>query len=319
MKRIAFFIPFRGCTRRCIYCNQAVITGNSEDSPLSPESVSQVLRQQKEPVELCFFGGSFGRLDRALISAYLETIRDAPKGSMITFSSYPGDFSDEHGEWLIKELSMYPIGTIELGVPSLDPHVLEVCKRYDSPESIMKNISLLRESGFHIGVQMMIGLPGQSHLSSICDIKSLGELITDHSKPWHLRIYPCLVLKGTELSVLYEQGKFTPLSLEEAIRQSAALLFQAEKLGFAAIRIGLLNSESLRDAIIAGPFHPAFGELVLSEKLALRLAEEAPTGPWRVDARQKSLLTGHGKRGILRLSDLTSLPYKTIANRINYQ
>ena len=319
MKRIEFFIPFRGCTRRCIYCNQAVITGSSEESTLSPESVSQTLRQQKEPIELCFFGGSFGRLDRTLISSYLKTIRSAPHGSRITFSSYPGDFGGENGVWLIKELSMYPIGTVELGVPSLDPHVLGVCRRDDSPESVIKNIALLRDCGFHIGVQMMIGLPGQSHASSLCDIKALAALIKDRSKPWHLRIYPCLVLKGTELAALYELGEFTPLSLEAAVQQSAALLLPAEKLGFAAIRIGLLNSDSLRDAIIAGPFHPAFGELVLSEKLILRLAEESPAGPWTVETKLRSHLTGHKKRGILRLADLTALSPETVENRINYQ
>ena len=319
MKRIAFFIPFRGCTRRCIYCDQAAITGSREDDTLSPEAVSGVLSQQREAVELCFFGGSFGRLDRETLLSYLETIHHAPRGSVITFSSYPGDFDGERGKWLIQELSKHPIGTIELGIPSLDPAVLEACGRDDSTDNILKNIVTLRGAGFHIGVQMMIGLPKQSWASSLADIETVGSLIAGREEPWHLRIYPCLVLRSTALAAMYERGEFVPLSLEEAIRLSALLLIRAEEAGFKAIRVGLLNSNSLRESIIAGPFHPSFGELVLSEKLALKMASEAPKGPWAISAKTKSHLTGHGKRGLLRLAELTSLEVETVCKMTNYQ
>ena len=319
MKRIAFFIPFQGCSRRCIYCNQAAITGSRESDIVLPERIAQTLSEQREPVELCFFGGSFGRQERSVISAQLKTIQSAPPGSRITFSSYPGDFGGEGGEWLLRELSHYPIGTIELGVPSLDPHVLKVCRRDDNSDSIIDSIRLIRDRGFHIGVQVMIGLPGQSEASAISDIDALGSLIYEGSEPWHLRIYPCLVLKGTDLAELYSSGQFKPLSVEEAAKQSGALLLRAEKLGFQAIRVGLLNSESLRSSVIAGPFHPSFGELALSEKLVLELAERAPTGPWSVQPKSVSLLTGHKNRGFKRLAELTSLPVETIIDRVNYQ
>jgi hypothetical protein len=86
----------------------------------------------------------------------------------------------------------------------------------------------------------------------------------------------------------------------------------AERAGFCAIRVGLLESRSLREAVVTGPHHPAFGELALSEKLALKLTADKPSGPWEIGANRISQLTGHGRRGLARLSQLTGRTEETI-------
>jgi len=312
MKRIAFFIPFQGCGRRCVYCDQSAITGAGGDLP--PDVVSSCLASQRAPVELCFFGGSFARLERKLMVSYLDTVRRAPPGSAVTFSSYPGDFAGEAGGRLLNELKKYPIGVIELGVPSLDPKVLRACGRDDDPEMIKKAIAAVRDSGFRIGAQIMTGLPRQTFESARSGVESLAAIMNTAggNGGWDLRIYPCLVLRGTELAEMYKRGEFSPLSLEEAVRGAGELLRDAERAGFRAIRVGLLESSSLREAVVAGPYHPAFGELALSEKLALQLALENPSGPWEIGAKRISQLTGHGRRGINRLSELTGIPSEKI-------
>ncbi|MDR3322046.1 MAG: radical SAM protein [Synergistaceae bacterium] len=317
MRRLAFFIPFQGCTRRCVYCDQAAITGSGVPRPGDVALCVAQYSQGNLPIELCFFGGSFARLDPSLMESYLLAIRGAPDGSAVTFSSYPGDFEGARGAALAKFLGKYPIGTIELGVPSLDPKVLAACGRDDDADGVKKIIVNLARAGFHLGVQTMIGLPEQSLQSARCDMEALAALIgaSGARDVWDLRIYPCLILRGTALEGMYRRGEYSPLRVEDAVRQAGQLLVSAERAGFRAIRVGLLDSDSLRKAVIAGPYHPSFGELALSEKLALQLAEK-PDGPWEVDERHVSHLTGHGRRGLRRLSELTGMSEENVRERL---
>jgi histone acetyltransferase (RNA polymerase elongator complex component) len=309
MKRVAFFIPFQGCGRRCVYCDQQAISGTSSGT-LTPEAVKSCMARQVSPVELCFFGGSFAKIEPGLMESYIEAVGLAPEGSRVTFSSYPGDFEGEQGEFIIETLKKYPIGTIELGVPSLDPLVLRRCKRDDDPGKIKKSIALLRDSAFHLGIQTMTGLPGQTFRSAVRDVETIASLMNSAAhEMWDLRIYPCLVLRGTELESLYRRGEYVPLDLEEAIREAGQILAVSCRLGFNAIRVGLLESASLRESVVAGPHHPAFGELALSEKLAIELA--AQKGPWEIGSSKISQLTGHGSRGIRRLAELSGITCET--------
>ncbi|MDR1481924.1 MAG: radical SAM protein [Synergistaceae bacterium] len=307
MKREAFFIPFGGCARRCVYCDQNAITADAAGGAFpGPEAVAARMKSMLVPVELCYFGGSFAKQSHDMIVGCLDAVRSAPAGSTVTFSSYPGDFYGPSGDELISLLREYPIGTIELGVPSLDEDVLAVCGRPDEPENIKRVLVKLRDAGFHLGAQIMTGLPGQTVESSKADIENIGALIGD-SGPWDLRIYPCLVLRGTELEVMYRAGAYKPLGLDCAVRWVGTLLRGARRAGFKVIRVGLQESASLRESVVAGPWHPAFGELAFSEAAALDLAGENPAGPWHIDHKKISHLTGHGMKGILRLSSLTGI------------
>jgi histone acetyltransferase (RNA polymerase elongator complex component) len=311
---MAYFIPFQGCARRCVYCDQRVITRDASGGALSPDDVRRDLSGLGSAAEICFFGGSFARLERGAMLEYLDAVRSAPEGSLVTFSSYPGDFGGSEGADLAGVLRGYPIGTIELGVPSLDPRVLALCGRDDDPDGIKKAITLLRGEGFHIGVQVMIGLPGQTFESSMRDVGELGRLMSGES--WDFRLYPCLVIRGTELEGMSVRGEYVPLSLDDAVAQSGAIIREAESLGFDVIRVGLQDSASLKDSVAGGPYHPAFGELALSEKLALDLFGENPRGPWRIESSKISQLRGHGARGAKRLAELASMPPDTVLSLI---
>jgi histone acetyltransferase (RNA polymerase elongator complex component) len=309
MKRVAYFLPFQGCTRRCVYCDQRAIAGVGE--VVTPEEIERALRAEPDPVELCFFGGSFAKLPRDRMAGYLGAVRAAPVGSVVTFSSYPGDFEGERGSALIETLARYPIGTIELGVPSLDPAVLRACARDDDPAAILRSAASLRDAGFHLGVQLMTGLPGQSDDSSFRDVDAIAALMPQGGA-WHLRVYPCLVLRGTELEVRFWDGNYEPQPLDEAVRCVGALLLRARERGFVPIRAGLQDSGSLRASVVAGPYHPAFGELALSETMALSLVADAPNGPWRVPKHKMSQITGHGGRGLRRIAELSGLPVECV-------
>jgi histone acetyltransferase (RNA polymerase elongator complex component) len=247
--------------------------------------------------------------------AFMDAALRAPEGSAVTFSSYPGDFDGEAGLETIRVLKDYPIATIELGIPTLDPVVLKTCRRESDPETVTRAVARVRDNGFHVGVQMMIGLPRQTTESVIRDVKTVASMMPDQGA-WHFRLYPCLVLRGTELEDMYKRGEYEPLSLEDGIRAGGAVIYEAERIGFTVIRIGLLESESLKKSATAGPHHPAFGELVMSEKRALSLIAENPDGPWKIERRSLSQITGHGGRGLRRLAEMSSISEREARNRL---
>lgn len=312
MKKLPFFLPFAGCRGRCVYCDQSTITG-VKDIP-SPEDISAALKRLDTPREVCFFGGSFCRFGYEKLKGYLDAvIRYAPTGSRIRFSTYPGDLADPLLRALIKK---YPIACIELGIPSLDPEVLALCKREADPKAILNDIEVLADASLPLGVQMMIGLPGQDEKSSIKDLETLAMLKGPLS--WDLRLYPCLVLEGTALCGMTERNLYAPLSLERAVKWGGIFLDKALSLGFNPIRIGLQESESLSLKVKSGPHHPALGEMIASESLILKLRRNRENGPWTVPDEHLSKFTGHGYFGLRRLAELSGTTVEAVSDKLSF-
>jgi histone acetyltransferase (RNA polymerase elongator complex component) len=296
MKKLPFFLPFGACKGRCAYCDQAAITGRS--APPSLFELKEIFSALSEPREICFFGGSFCRFAPETVKGYLDAVRlYAPDGSRIRFSTYPGDLDDPG---LLALAAGYPIACIEFGIPSLDPGVLLACRRDANPEQILASLEKIRDACLPIGVQAMIGLPGQTVESSLRDLRRLARV--KGPQDWDIRIYPCLVIEGTELDDRMRRGTYSPLSLKGAIEWGASVLNEALALGFRPIRIGLQETDSLNARVTGGPHHPALGELIAAEALARRLAKNSKTGPWAIPFSEISKLTGHGAFGLKRLA-----------------
>ncbi|MBR3997379.1 MAG: hypothetical protein IKI93_03445, partial [Clostridia bacterium] len=131
-------------------------------------------------------------------------------------------------------------------------------------------VKLLRESGFSVVGQMMIGLPGSSPDDEIVTAQRICELGACAA-----RIYPTVVFRNTELCSMAERGGYRPLTNEEAVLRSAAVLDVFVRNGVDCLRIGLCESENLRSdtAVYAGANHPALGEMVIGELYYRRIAE----------------------------------------------
>jgi histone acetyltransferase (RNA polymerase elongator complex component) len=108
---------------------------------------------------------------------------------------------------------------------------------------------------------MMLGLPGDTPEKSQATARALAFLGADTA-----RVYPALVIKGTALERMYIESKYAPLTLDEAVEQAVIILQIFEERGIKVIRMGLHPSEGLLsgDALVAGPFHQSFRELVLT-------------------------------------------------------
>lgn len=311
MKRLPVFLPMRNCPNRCIYCDQVTITGYS-GSP-SPEEVRVEASKNVEPLEVCFFGGSFTCQPMDLQRQYLSAAASAPAGSRIRLSTHPLCITSE----VLSLLSEYPVRSIELGVSSLDDGVLKRCNRGYSERVALEKISLIANGPGNIpGAQLMTGLPCQDENSSMKDLLLLRDL-KGHGK-MELRIYPCLVLRGTPLEGLFLSGQYIPPGVDESARWAGRMVRYATRNGFDILRVGLQETPSLMQGVVAGPHHPALGELARSFAMVLSLLEENPTGPWIADQRQRSLLAGHGCWGFRELERLSGLDPKRARDLVTW-
>lgn len=259
---IPIFIPHLGCPYDCIYCDQKKIAAQTQiptdDAIIS--TIEQYLSTipATAQVELAFFGGSFTAIPISAQEAFLRLIQpylESGRIQGIRISTRP-DCIDTDGLDLLKG---YGVKTIELGVQSLDDEVLQLSSRRYKTQDVRLSSALIKEKGFRLGIQLMVGLPGDTYER---DIKTAKETIK--LAPQMVRIYPTLVIAGTQLDKMWQAGKYRALSLEKAITvcKDMRRLFTAASIP--VIRMGLYPGEELRAAgvIKAGPFHPAFGELV---------------------------------------------------------
>ena len=262
---IPIFIPHEGCPNDCIFCNQRKISG----SACAPTEVDmmEIIRQHLNTFpsegerEIAFFGGSFTGLPLSEQEKYLQIAEGYVKQGLIQgirLSTRP-DYIDEV---VLALLSRYSVKTIELGIQSLDQEVLQKSRRYYSPERALQACCDIKERGFMLGVQMMLGLPGDTLDKSIQTAKQLIDI-----KPDMVRIYPTLVIRETGLEEEYIKGHYRPLTLEQAVLWSSQIVLMFEAAGVQVLRIGLQHSENLQPGaeVAAGPVHPAFGELVYSQ------------------------------------------------------
>lgn len=210
----------------------------------------------------------------------------------------------------------YPIACIELGIPSLDPAVLSLCKREADPGIILADIKTIMDEGLPLGVQIMIGLPGQTMENSLADIRKLAD--SKGPLSWDLRLYPCLVLESTELETMMREGKYSPLPLDQAIEWGGIVLDSALSLGFNPIRIGLQESELLASKVRGGPHHPALGEMIASEALVRKLIKNNWTGPWVVPDEHLSKFTGHGCFGLRRLAEFAGSTTDAVSEKLSF-
>lgn len=270
---IPVFIPELACPHRCVFCNQNRIT-NEHTIPKAQDIKALIKRylatipKDSSHIQIAFFGGTFTALPRNVQNEYLQVAHGFKQINIqgIRISTRP-DYIDE--ETLVN-LKSYGVQNIELGAQSMDEKVLQMSGRGHTTEQTRKASKLIVDKGFTLGLQMMIGLPGDTLEKSLATAKEIVEMGAKET-----RIYPNLVLRDTPLEKLWKQGKYQALGLKEAVNQSAILYHYFVKNEVKVLRTGLYPSEDfvLGDGFLAGPFHPQFKELVLSEIWRQQLAK----------------------------------------------
>jgi len=216
---------------------------------------------QRHPVQIAFYGGNFlGINEKYIRSLLLEAARFVKDGIVdsIRFSTRPDTINSKHLD-IIKD---FPVSTVEIGAQSLNDQVLARSRRGHTATDTENAVHLLNDHGYEVGIQIMVGLPGDDPEKLMNTAQRVVEL-----KPDIVRIYPTVVLAGSPLARWYHAGRYEPLSLREGVSLVKHLYLLFRKKNIRVIRMGLqASADFIEDSsILAGPYHPAFGHLVHSE------------------------------------------------------
>ena len=316
---IPIFVPNLGCPNDCTFCNQKKISGEqkqvtAEDVRKTVEYYLKNFKDDSKYVEIAFFGGSFTGIDKDKQIELLEAANEFIKSkqvSSIRISTRP-DYIDRK---TLKLLKKYHVKTIELGVQSSNDYILKKSKRGHTFKDVVKASKLIRFYGFTLGHQMMVGLPESTEHDEINTARDLIKL-----KPKIVRIYPVLVIKGTELAREYSKGDYTPLTVEQAVERCKETAYTIRKKNINIIRIGLQNTSEITSPeedgseVLAGPFHPAFRQLVEGAMWYDSIAEKIKN----INSKVKKIeivvnpanvndVIGHKKVNIQKLKDFYEL------------
>lgn len=313
---IPIFVPHLGCPNDCIFCNQKSISGQKEN--MTKEKAKKIIedyldsiKNEDAEVEIAFYGGSFTAIETKMQEELLEIayqfIQEG-KVESIRISTRPDCIDKE----TLKRLKKYKVKTIELGVQSANDYILKRTNRGHTFQDVKRASKMIRWNGFKLGHQMMVGLPESTRIDEINTAKALMKL-----KPKMVRIYPVLVIKNTKLEQECKEGKYQPLSLVQAVEVCKELVRMFADKKIEVIRIGLQNTEEIADPeskdseVVAGPYHPAFRQLVESalwydaivgkiKKLNVKVKEvEVTVNP--IDANH---VIGHKKENVLKLKEM---------------
>ncbi len=305
---VPFFISHQGCPHTCVFCDQRIISG-SNGALLTAEQIIERIGLWRatsgdRSLEVAFFGGTFTALPeeiQACLLAPLQPLLEVGTVGSVRISTRPDCIDADHVSWLSKK----GVRTIELGVQSMDDTVLAESGRGHTAADTLNAIRCIKSEGLTVGAQLMPGLPGDTPTSSLASLEKVLSAGADF-----LRIYPTVVLQGTELARRYAAGTFVPLSLDRGVSLCKMLLQRAMQVCVPVIRIGLQADHGLNtESVLAGCWHPALGQLVRSQlyyDLVKRFVSPGqsatvcchPARQSDVIGMKRSNLRSHAERGV---------------------
>ena len=263
---IPVFLPQAGCPHRCVFCNQTAISGSDPVFPDKERLQEEIRRflahkgKKRGKTEISFYGGNFLGLPQEKIRTCLDTAQcfiDRNGVDSLRFSTRPDTISRERLQWI----AGYPVSTIEIGVQSMVDAVLDTSRRGHTAADTRQAMARLKETSYQTGIQLMVGLPGDSPERSAYTARTVVSLAPDF-----VRIYPTLVIEKSPLANWYRAGRYRPLSLEACVSRVKELYRIFTAAGIPVIRMGLQATDGLSSGgVQAGPYHPALGHMVRSE------------------------------------------------------
>ncbi|WP_461208524.1 elongator complex protein 3 [Desulfocurvus sp. DL9XJH121] len=304
-------MPFAGCVARCTFCNQHAVTGRGPESlDVELAALAKALEEDSRVMELAFFGGTFTALPLPWMDRFLE-LAEAHRArgtvSRVRCSTRP----DALGPEVLERLRARGLDMVELGIQSFDDRALAAVRRGYGGQAAREGCLRVRGAGFALGVQLMPGLPGQDRAAFERDVETAIGL-----EPECVRLYPCMVLRDTALARDWERGAYAPWPLEQTVQAVGWALERFWAAGVAVIRVGLPAEPGLAEHVLAGPAHPALGQLARSEALFLHLRgrlealDAAPRG-LAAPQRWRSDVLGHARSMLPRYAAL-GLPEERI-------
>lgn len=311
------FVSHMGCPHQCVFCNQFKIAGAWE-----PPTFERLLRDALDwkassgvTPELAFYGGSFTAIEEKLqldLLLHAKVLKDQGFIHSIRLSTRPDALSDK----TLVRLKAYSVDTIEIGMQSLCDEVLLASGRGHDAWTAKDAVRRVKEAGFKVGGQLMVGLPGDTPQRAI---KSASALIA--LEPDFVRIYPTAVVRDTPLEALYRSGQYVPWEMDVCLDVVAEMLMLFDGAAIPVIRIGLQAEDNLSQGdVVAGLYHPALGEMVKArvyrKKMeALLRKKEKDEIVFAVGERMLSQAIGQHRANISYLEDKTGCKVSIMADK----
>ena len=273
------------------------------------ENYLENVENEETKVEIVFCGGSFTSIEEEkqeeLLNIAYEYIENKKVDSIRILAN-----ADEVNKELLKKLKRYKVKTIELETPSTNDYILKRIGEKYNLQDIKKASKMIKWNGFRLGYHMMVGLPESTRIDEVNTAKELIKL-----KPKMVRIYTTLVIKNTQLEKEYEEGKYKPLSIVQAVEicKDLVRMFADKNIDILNVGISAEDEAELNKTskIISGPCHPAFRQLVESamwydaivekiKKLNVKVKEVEVT----VNPKDSDNVIGHKKENVQKLKEL---------------
>ncbi len=284
------------CPGKCIYCPGSLVDSETPKSYTGREpstmraiandfdAVKQIknrIQQLKntghstQKIELIVMGGTFPAAPLSYQKKFMldcfNAVNDSKSFSLnkaiekaqfaenrfigITFETRP-DFC---GKKEINRMLSFGGTRVELGVQTLNQKIYEKIHRNHSVEDVVNATSLLRDSSFKFAYHLMPGLPFSSPKE---DLKVFKKIFSDSDfKPDMLKIYPCIVIKGTELYDLWKKNEFSPYSTKKAAKLIAKMKCFVPKY----TRIMRIQRDIPSTVVSAGVKHTNLRQLIEKE------------------------------------------------------
>jgi len=241
--------PEGSCPWKCVYCP---FTGKAAKSYSGYEPAAMRARDNKfdplkqtktrlkqfketghstDKCEVIVMGGTFLRMPEKYKRYFIKGVYDGLNGKKsksipdakeinekskhrmvgLTIETRP----DVCGEKEIDEMLDYGATRVELGVQNPDDRIYKIINRGHKVKDVIKATRLLKDSGFKVLYHLMPGLPGSDKKKDISAIKKIFS--NPDFRPDMLKIYPTLVMEGTEAYEMMKKGKYKPYTTEEAV------------------------------------------------------------------------------------------------------
>ena len=278
------FIPFAGCPGRCIYCAQTLQTRRPP-----AEHLAQIKRGLEaalagaeaaghQQAELAFYGGTFTLLPEGWQEELLSSLNPwREKGIIgpVRCSTRPDAVPDE----TLRSLKALGLTGIELGIQTFSDTALDQSERGYTGDAAKAACARVQAHGFALGVQLLPGLPGMDEDMFRADVEACLAIAPDLA-----RLYPCLVLKDTPLAEQWAAKEYLPWKLELVVPLLAEALLKLQQARIKVIRMGLPLGDGFDQDILAGPVHPALGDMVRGLALYYWLKKQLNNSPQPVTA-----------------------------------
>lgn len=294
---LAIFIPHAGCRNQCVFCDQHRISGRQQLPTL--QEIHKIIQDcvnspshRANSAQIAFFGGSFTCIPKQKMIGFLQIAApfvEAGHFTGIRISTRPDGIDHD----ILKLLKQYHVESIELGAQSMNNEVLLQSNRGHTAEDTKNAAKLILDHGFSLGLQMLLGLPGDTKEKAFATAQELAAL-----NPKEMRLYPAVVFPNTQLYDLYKSGEYTPLTVEEAIEWTIPIAKYLQEQNIHLLKVGLHQA----DGAVAGAFHPAFGELVRTGLWNEHLRDLLPPPPCsvkiQVDPTELSIALGQKRKNL---------------------